>query len=77
MLAYLDERQSADRTSGKTTYGAGRFLDTGPVKEGKVLLDFNQATSPPCAFTHFATCPLPPLQNHLDIAVEAGEKSSH
>jgi len=64
----------ADQTSGKETYGAGRFLDTGAVKDGKVVVDFNTAYNPPCAFTAFATCPLPPAQNKLPIAVEAGEK---
>ena len=66
-----------DLTSGKTTYPAGRFLDTpGPV-DGKVLIDFNKATNPPCAFTAFATCPLPPAGNTLEVAVPAGEKTHH
>jgi uncharacterized protein (DUF1684 family) len=64
----------ADQTSGKETYGAGRFLDTGAVKDGKVVVDFNTAYNPPCAFTAFATCPLPPPQNRLALRVEAGEK---
>jgi uncharacterized protein (DUF1684 family) len=63
-----------DRTNGHETYGAGRFLDTDPPKDGKVVVDFNTAYNPPCAFTAFATCPLPPPQNKLAIAVEAGEK---
>lgn len=63
-----------DATSGKTTYAPGRFLDTDLPKNGVVLLDFNLAYNPPCAFTAFATCPLPPKQNVLTIAVEAGEK---
>jgi uncharacterized protein (DUF1684 family) len=63
-----------DTTNGKLTYGAGRFLDTGPPKDGTVVVDFNTAYNPPCAFTAFATCPLPPAQNKLAIAVEAGEK---
>jgi uncharacterized protein (DUF1684 family) len=63
-----------DRTTGKTTYGASRFLYTEPAKDGSVLLDFNQAENPPCAFTAYATCPLPPPQNRLDLAVEAGEQ---
>ena len=62
-----------DRTSGKTTYGASRFLYTEPAKDGFVWLDFNKAENPPCAFTAYATCPLPPPQNRLDLAVEAGE----
>lgn len=64
----------ADDTNGKETYGAGRFLDTDPPKDGKVVVDFNKAYNPPCAFTAFATCPLPPKQNRLALSVEAGEK---
>lgn len=63
-----------DQTNGKETYGAGRFLDTDPPKDGKVVVDFNTAYNPPCAFTSFATCPLPPAQNKLAVAIEAGEK---
>ena len=63
-----------DATSGKTTYGAGRFLDTGLPKSGELELDFNKAYNPPCAFTAYATCPLPPKQNVLTAAIEAGEK---
>jgi len=63
-----------DRTNGKETYGAGRFLDTDPPQDGKVVVDFNTAYNPPCAFTAFATCPLPPQQNKLPIAIAAGEK---
>jgi uncharacterized protein len=63
-----------DRTSGKTTYGASRFLYAEPAKDGIVYLDFNRAENPPCAFTAYATCPLPPPQNRLDLAVEAGER---
>jgi hypothetical protein len=63
-----------DATNGKETYGAGRFLDTDPPKDGKVVVDFNTAYNPPCAFTAFATCPLPPPQNKLPIRIEAGEK---
>jgi uncharacterized protein (DUF1684 family) len=64
----------ADTTTGRATYGAGRFLDTDPPKDGSVVVDFNKAYNPPCAFTTFATCPLPPKQNHLSVAVTAGEK---
>ncbi|HEY8010824.1 MAG TPA: DUF1684 domain-containing protein [Rudaea sp.] len=64
----------ADRTSGKETYGAARFLYTDPPKDGKVVLDFNKAYNPPCAFTPFATCPLPTPQNRLGMRVTAGEK---
>jgi uncharacterized protein (DUF1684 family) len=64
-----------DETSGSTTYGAGRFLYTSLPKDGAVILDFNEAYSPPCAFTRFATCPLPPPQNRLPLRIEAGEKA--
>ena len=64
----------ADKTSGKETYGAARFLYTSEPKDGKVILDFNQAYNPPCAFTPYATCPLPTKQNRLDLRVTAGEK---
>ncbi len=65
----------ADVTSGKETYGAGRYLYADPPSgDGKVVVDFNKAHNPSCAFTKFATCPLPPRQNRLAIRVEAGEK---
>lgn len=64
----------ADRTSGKETYGAARFLDTPLAKDGKLVLDFNEARNPPCAFTPYATCPLAPPENRLDVRVTAGEK---
>jgi uncharacterized protein (DUF1684 family) len=64
-----------DATSGRTTYGGGRFLYADPPKDGRVVLDFNKAQSPPCAFTPYATCPLPPPQNRLPISIEAGELS--
>lgn len=63
-----------DRTSGKDSYGAGRFLKAPVTVDGKIVLDFNFAYSPPCAFTPFATCPLPPPENWLPFAVAAGEK---
>jgi len=63
-----------DQTAGKETYGAGRFLDTPPPQDGKVVLDFNKAYNPPCAFTPYATCPLPPAENRLAVRIEAGEK---
>lgn len=66
----------ADRTSGHGSYPAGRFLDAQwPGADGEVVLDFNRAYNPPCAFTLYATCPLPPLENRLDLAIEAGEKT--
>ncbi|HET6546478.1 MAG TPA: DUF1684 domain-containing protein [Rhodanobacteraceae bacterium] len=64
----------ADRTSGKQTYGAARFLYTALPKNGKLVIDFNLAYNPPCAFTPYATCPLAPPENRLDVAVTAGEK---
>jgi hypothetical protein len=62
-----------DQTSGKETYPAGRFLYAGLPQEGRVVLDFNKAYNPPCAFTAYATCPLPPPQNWMPVRVEAGE----
>ncbi len=65
-----------DATSGHETYGAGRYLYAdAPDATGRVVVDFNRAYNPPCAFTPFATCPLPPSQNRLPFRVEAGEKT--
>ncbi len=65
----------SDETSGRTTYGAGRFLDIKrPDSSGYTYIDFNKAYNPPCAFSDFATCPLPPRQNHLPLKISAGEK---
>jgi uncharacterized protein (DUF1684 family) len=63
-----------DATSGKETYGAGRFLSAEAPQDGKVVLDFNRAVSPPCAFTAFATCPLPRPENVLPVRIPAGER---
>ncbi|MGZ7079243.1 MAG: DUF1684 domain-containing protein [Thermoanaerobaculia bacterium] len=64
-----------DDTSGKETYTAARYLyATPPGPDGKTIIDFNRAYNPPCAFTHYATCPLPPPQNRLHVRVDAGEK---
>jgi uncharacterized protein len=63
-----------DTTSTKGTYPAGRFLYADMPKDGKVVLDFNRAINPPCAFSNFATCPLPPKQNQLEMDIMAGEK---
>jgi len=63
-----------DQTSGKETYPAGRFMYADLPKQGKIVLDFNKAYNPPCAFTAFATCPLPPPQNWMPVRVEAGER---
>ena len=65
-----------DETNGRVTYGGGRFIYVPRADEnGRVDLDFNRAYSPPCVFTPFATCPLPPPQNRLALKVEAGEKN--
>jgi uncharacterized protein len=65
----------ADGTSGVTTYAANRSLQVAaPDSDGTVILDFNRATNLPCAYTDFATCPLPPAGNRLPVAVEAGEQ---
>ena len=63
-----------DRTSAQETYGAGRFLYSAMPDNGHVVLDFNKAYNPPCAFTPYATCPLPPPENRLAVRIEAGEK---
>lgn len=66
----------ADETSGEETYGGGRFLYVDkPDSAGKIILDFNKAYNPPCVFTKFATCPLPPEQNYLKLKITAGEKN--
>jgi uncharacterized protein (DUF1684 family) len=66
----------ADLTSGEETYGAGRFLYVdGPDSNNTVILDFNKSYNPPCAFTKYATCPLPPDENKLKVRITAGEKN--
>ena len=62
-----------DQTAGDTSYPAGRFLKAAFPQNSQITLDFNRAYSPPCAFTAFATCPLPPPRNHLPLRIEAGE----
>ncbi len=64
----------ADQTNGSETYPSGRFLYAPKPQDGAIVLDFNKAYNPPCAFTPFATCPLPPAQNRLAARIEAGEK---
>jgi uncharacterized protein len=64
-----------DRTSGKETYGAARFLYADPAKDGKVILDFNKAFNPPCALSPHVVCPTAPAQNRLALSVTAGEKT--
>ena len=66
-----------DLTTGKETYPAGRFLYAEAPRDGRIVLDFNKAYNPPCAFTPYATCPLPPKQNHLPVRIPAGEKTYH
>ena len=68
----------ADRTSGHGSYPAGRYLDIdAPAADGSVRIDFNHAYNPPCAFTPYATCPLAPPENRMDLRVDAGEKAYH
>lgn len=67
----------ADETTGLDTYGAGRFMYAMPDSSGRIILDFNKAYNPPCAFSPFATCPMPPRENIMPVAIEAGEKSVH
>ncbi len=71
-----------DTTSKTDTYGAGRFLytdfpDHGLSQPGELWIDFNRAQNPPCAYTPYATCPLPPPENRLQVAIPAGEKRYH
>src|SRR5262249_11099992 len=71
-----------DTTSKTTTYGSGRFLytdlpDHGLTHPGELWMDFNELINPPCAFTPYATCPLPPPQNRLSVAIPAGEQRYH
>jgi len=65
--------QFMDLTNGNPTYPSGRYHYTEVHQNGRVFVDFNRAYSPPCAFTEYATCTFPPQENHLDVAVEAGE----
>ncbi len=67
----------SDPTSKSDTYPGGRFLKTGPVTNGTVVLDFNRAYNPPCAVTPYATCPLAPKENRLSVAIPAGEEYDH
>jgi uncharacterized protein (DUF1684 family) len=63
-----------DATAGNETYGGGRFLDAEVPKNGKIVLDFNKAYNPYCAFNPYSSCPLPPKYNTLTMRLEAGEK---
>ena len=66
-----------DMTAGKETYPSGRFLYSDAPRDGRVILDFNRSYNPPCAFTPYATCPLPPRQNRLSVRIPAGEMVYH
>lgn len=66
-----------DETSRTSTYPGGRFLYAAPAQDGRLILDFNRAENPPCAYTPYATCPLAPSRNRLPVAVEAGEQRYH
>lgn len=64
-----------DATSGNETYGAGRYLEPEELPDGKILVDFNVAYNPFCAYSEAYSCPLPPFENHLKLAIRAGEKA--
>jgi uncharacterized protein (DUF1684 family) len=66
-----------DPTSKTNTYPGGRFLKAGPVANGTVVLDFNRAYNPPCSVTPYATCPLSPKENRLNVPITAGEEYDH
>ena len=66
-----------DATSGKDTYGAGRYVEAEALGNGRYLLDFNRAYNPYCAYNDDWRCPLPPAENWLKVAIRAGEKSFH
>ena len=68
-----------DRTNGHETYGGGRYLDA-PLPEAnapEITLDFNRAYNPYCAYNNAYSCPVPPAENRLQVAIPAGEKSFH
>jgi hypothetical protein len=66
-----------DRTNGGLTYGGGRYIDIriSEIKDGKLILDFNKAYNPYCAYSDGYNCPVPPIENHLAVEIEAGEKA--
>jgi uncharacterized protein (DUF1684 family) len=66
-----------DGTSGKETYPAARFLRADAPDDGRVVIDFNRSTNPPCAYNPHTTCPVPTKQNRLKVGIEAGEKNYH
>jgi uncharacterized protein (DUF1684 family) len=63
-----------DKTSGDTTYGAGRYLDVESNEDGSVTIDFNYAYNPSCVYSDGYSCPIPPMENWLQVPIEAGEK---
>lgn len=63
-----------DKTSGDSTYGAGRYLDIEANDDGTVTIDFNQAYNPSCVYSDGYSCPIPPIENWLQVPIEAGEK---
>ena len=64
-----------DAQAGKQTYGAGRYLDPEVLPDGKIVLDFNLAYNPYCAYNDLYSCPIPPAENRLSVAIKAGEKN--
>jgi uncharacterized protein (DUF1684 family) len=66
-----------DSQAGSETYGAGRYLEPEPLPNGRVLVDFNLAYNPYCAYNERWSCPLPPAENRLDVPIRAGEKNFH
>jgi uncharacterized protein (DUF1684 family) len=66
-----------DATSGKETYGMGRYVDVETMPDGRYLLDFNRAYNPACAISEYYNCPIPPKENTLKVAIRAGERDSH
>jgi uncharacterized protein len=64
-----------DKTSGDTTYGAGRYLDIDPNEDGTVTIDFNLAYNPSCVYSEGYSCPIPPIENWLQVPIEAGEQN--
>ena len=65
----------SDATSGVDTYSVGRFLFVAPAADGRIILDFNYAVLPPCAFSYAFNCPMPPAQNRFTVPITAGEKN--
>jgi len=66
-----------DKTSGKESYAGGKYIELEPPKDGFIIIDFNQSYNPYCAYNHKYSCPIPPDENRLDIAIKAGVKKFH